>query len=233
MENSFSRTDKKILSLDNVCKAFKTGAEKTVILQDLSAQFACGRSYSLEGVSGTGKSTLIYLLAGLDVPTSGQVLYNGVSFAALSADEREIYLKKELGLVFQFPYLMYELSVLENVMLKGLLDSTKTKDVQERALLLLEQVGLYEKRDSTPAVLSGGEQQRIALARALLNDPAFLLADEPTAHVDSKTRDVIMNMILDRMQAGMGIILTSHDPEVSSLMQVRYQLRDKSSIQIG
>lgn len=228
MNNKFNQNDKNILSLHNLCKVFKQGLDEITILQDVSVDFFAGKSYLIEGASGSGKSTLLHLLAGLDVPTVGQVCFNEKDINLFDTSERQIYSQKTIGLVFQFPYLIKELSIIENIKLKGLIANESEKQSTDRAHELLHLVGLFEKRNRSTAVLSGGEQQRLAIARALFIKPTFLLADEPTAHVDEKTRDLILQILFDVQKTqGVGLIIASHDSALRSHMNVMYKLQDK------
>jgi lipoprotein-releasing system ATP-binding protein len=219
--------NKNALSLHNVYKSYAQAAAVIGVLKGVNATFEQGASYAITGISGSGKSTLIHLLAGLDEPTSGQVSYNGASLATLRDYKKSLFLNKSIGLVFQYPYLIKELTVLENVMLKGLIAGRPTKACQDDAHVLLEQVGLAEKASVYPGQLSGGQQQRVALARALMNKPDFLLADEPTGNLDVQTGTTIINLILDAQKTwGMGIIICSHDAYVAQKMNVILELRN-------
>lgn len=203
-----------------------TQANVTVqVLSGITASFAQGRSYAITGMSGSGKSTLIHLLAGLDQPTRGVVLYNNQDINSFGENQKSDFLNKSLGLVFQYPYLIKELTILENVMVKGLIAKTTTSDCADQALALLHEVGLKEKAYAYPGQLSGGQQQRVALARALMNKPAFLLADEPTGNLDQKTAFSILGLIKNAQQEwGMGLIISSHDAVISQQMDEVYEV---------
>lgn len=233
MSNTPSLKDKNILALRNVFKTYKQGLTEISVLENITVDFTQGTSYAIQGVSGTGKSTIIHLLAGLDTPTRGQVLYNDQEIHESSALSQEQYLLHSIGLIFQFPYLIKELSILENIMVKGLIKNTSYKQSLERAKELLDLVGLSPKQDRSPAVLSGGEQQRVALARALFIEPTFLLADEPTAHLDEQTRDSILQLLLDiQKKHDVGLIIASHDPFITQHMNHILQLQDKHLIMV-
>ena len=207
------------LAAYNVKKNYIQGNNIIHVLNGVSAQFRQGISYAITGPSGSGKSTLIHLLSGLDVPAQGIISFNAVDINALTSIEKKAFLTTSLGLVFQLPYLISEFSVLENVMLKGIIAGNSIESLKEQAYILLDNVKLSHKASSSPLSLSGGEQQRVALARALFNKPAFLLADEPTGNLDVATGKVIVELLLlCQAQWGMGIIVSSHDAYVCERM---------------
>lgn len=221
-----------ILRMLDVGQQFQQGKEIITILTGTSYAFEQGKTYALQGVSGTGKSTILQLLAGLEQPTEGKVLYNDRSLATFSDTEHQRFLHATVGLVFQSSYLIDELSVQENVMLKGLIAGQSGTYAQKKANDLLESVGLSHKAHASPAALSGGEQQRVALARALFVQPQFLLADEPTAHLDHATKKLMMSLILEFQESsGMGVIIATHDQEVAVLMQVQCHIIDGKFVQ--
>jgi ABC-type lipoprotein export system ATPase subunit len=210
--------------LENIQKKFNQNTETLNVLSGISHTFVSGHTYALTGVSGTGKSTLLSILAGLEEPSSGTLYYNQQACHALGAKEKKQLLNKSIGLVFQTPYLIHELSVLENVMIKGLI-SPSNFIKREDALQLLERVGLLSKAHFLPAVLSGGEQQRVAIARAIVNRPDFIIADEPTAHLDERNREAIMSLLLDcQKEYGTGLIIACHDPAVWQKMEIVLEL---------
>lgn len=203
------------LTLDHVVKQFDT----TDVLHQISYTFHQGNSYAIMGVSGTGKSTLLHLLAGLEHPTAGEVLFNGESLATFSEKKYQFFLNHHVGLVFQEPCLIQELTVLENTMIKGLIAQQSAAVCKKRATELLELIGLKERGDAYPYQLSGGQQQRVALARALFQQPTFILADEPTGNLDEENGMLIVQLF-KRMQKeyGVGIIMSTHDQRVAQRM---------------
>ncbi len=216
-----------VLSVHGLSKNFIQGDNSISILKNVNASFVQGSSYAIMGVSGTGKSTFMHLLAGLDEPTSGHVSFDGQALDAMPAPVFENFLNKSLGLVFQSPYLIKELSVLENIMVPGLIAGKSNSECSAKARELLAAVGIENKADSKPGSLSGGQQQRVALARALCNDPVFLIADEPTGNLDSETGKKIIDLLLQlQRKYHMGIIVSTHDSNVAQQMQERFQLRD-------
>lgn len=205
------------LRLHSVTKKFTQESSVTEVLRDITALFYANKTYVLTGKSGTGKSTLLHLIAGLDEPTSGAIYYNERNLTLLDNKQRQAFLRSSIGLVFQTHHMIRELSVLENVMIKGLIEGKLYLKAQKQALELLELVGLQAKAYLSPSRLSGGERQRVAIARALFNKPLFLLADEPTAHLDDETSQDILHLLRSAQQEWyMGLIIASHDKRIMS-----------------
>lgn len=215
------------LSAKNISKNFIQGKNTLNVITDISIKFEQGQSYAITGVSGSGKSTLLQILSGLDTPSQGSVIFNGQNIANQSPAAKQQFLNKKIGLVFQQPYLIKELSVLENCMLRSLIAQQNYSEGKKLALSLLEAVGIADKAYCTPASLSGGQQQRVALVRAIFNQPDFLIADEPTGSLDTKTAQEIIDLLIRcNREWGMGIIVSSHDQEVAARMEKVYHLHD-------
>jgi lipoprotein-releasing system ATP-binding protein len=216
-----------LLSLSHLTKSFGQGEAIRHVLRGIDVIFEQGKTYAITGASGTGKSTLLHVLAGLDEPTTGTVCYDRRPIAQLSKQERCAFLNKTLGFVFQAPYLIAELSVQENIMMPGLIAGTERHTLANKVMELLEKMELADRAHDRISDLSGGQQQRVALARALVNKPAFLLADEPTGNLDEKTgRDMIDLIKSCQSEWGMGIIVSSHDDYVAKNMGILYHLSD-------
>jgi lipoprotein-releasing system ATP-binding protein len=206
-----------IIRTENVHKSYSQAGKQLNVIQGISTTFNQGSSYAIIGASGSGKSTLLHLLGGLDTPTSGKV-----------------YLDKQLhiGFVFQFHYLINELTVLENIMIVGMIKGISRTTSTKKAEALLEKVGLASKANSYPVELSGGEQQRVSILRAIFNEPHFLLADEPTGNLDAHMAQEIVKLLEHyRKEYNMGIILCSHDLHVYEKMEKIYELIDGKLIQ--
>jgi len=218
--------DKKdILHASAVCKAYEQGGKDLHVLNGVNVTFEQGLSYAITGVSGSGKSTLLHVLGGLDTPTSGAVLFNGKDIAKLRPSHKNLFLNRHIGFVFQFHYLIRELTVRENIMMMGLIKGEPRSACSKRAEHLLALVGLTEKALSYPTQLSGGEQQRVAIARALFNKPSFLLADEPTGNLDAGNAQLMVDLFFAAQQEwGMGIIVCTHDNAVYDRMHTVYHL---------
>lgn len=215
------------IRLENVSKSFANKAGMLPVLRDITCTFAAQQSYAITGVSGTGKSTLLHLLAGLDQPTGGAIFLGKHNYAQLKPREHAALLNISLGLVFQQPYLIRELSVLENVALKGRIASMSQTEATEKAHVLLKRIGLADKATDKVSALSGGQQQRIAILRALFNQPDFLLADEPTGNLDEATGKDIIDFLYDCQQEWrMGMIISSHDAYVAKRMETCYHIEN-------
>lgn len=213
------------IRVDSVKKRFFLRTGVLDVLKGVTYTFHSGRSYAVTGASGTGKSTLLHMLAGLSDPSEGAVFFDEHNILLFSEPERDYFLNHTLGLLFQMPYLIKELTVLENVMVKGLISDAD--GCKEEAYMLLEQVGLADKAHELPSMLSGGQQQRVALARALFGKPSFLLADEPTGNLDAKSGQLIIDLLLSCKNLwGMGIIVNTHDPAVAQRMETVLDLKE-------
>lgn len=212
------------LSAKDICK--KIGDPSTQILTDISFEIPDGQFVSLTGRSGSGKSTLLYMLSGLDSVSSGTVSVDGTDLAKMKKKEVAKFRNEKIGFVFQFNYLIAELSVLENVMLptkKYHLEKSKL----ENAKAILEAVGLKEKLHRLPRQLSGGEEQRVAIARALVMDPKYLFADEPTGALDVANGEVIMGILKTaHEEKKTTIILVTHEPEYALRAERQISLAD-------
>ena len=204
-------------------KTFSGSSDAITVLQGIEYSFSRQKTYAITGASGSGKSTLIHILGGLDQPTTGSVMLGNVSLATLNAKERA----SRIGLVFQYPYLIKEISVLENIMVAGLIAGDSWSDAQAKALELLKRVGLAAMDSWEVGRLSGGQKQRVALARALITKPEFLLADELTGSLDHETGLSVMELVLSCVKEWqMGLIISTHNPEIARMMQLVFSLKD-------
>lgn len=215
------------LIVKNLFKSFLQGKKKLSVLKGVSFDFEKGKTYAITGASGSGKSTLMHILGGLDTKDKGSVIFNGQDVFKLSLKDKEKFLNNYLGFIFQFHYLIKELSVLQNIILPGLISGKSKDECELKAKRLLKNVGLENKIDSYPTQLSGGEQQRVSILRAIFNKPEFLLADEPTGDLDSDNAQKIVDLLLDcQKKWGMGIIICSHDKAVYKQMDKVLTLKD-------
>jgi putative ABC transport system ATP-binding protein len=214
-----------VIELRDVSKTVMSGTEPLTILHPLTLQVPAGRFLAIVGPSGSGKSTLLGLIAGLDAPTSGQVLIDGVDITALDEDALARLRGEKIGFVFQFFHLIPSLTAYENVAVP--MEIAGVADPRRRAEMLMEEVGLTGRAHHYPSQLSGGEQQRVALARSLANDPPIVLADEPTGNLDSSNGRHIMELLRGIHRArGTTVVLVTHDAELAAQADARLVLRD-------
>ena len=200
----------------HIIKNFRIGNTPTKVLKDISLQVMQGEFVSIMGPSDSGKSTLLYILGGLDTPTSGHVLLNGTDISRFGDEKMSRIRRQKIGFVFQFYNLIPNLNVEENIMLPLLLDGKKMGGYRKQLEQILEIVGLSDRRRHTPRELSGGQQQRVAIARALIGNPEILFADEPTGNLDSKTGAEIMALLREINRTnGQTIIMVTHSPEAA------------------
>lgn len=216
------------LSIRHVYKSYHQYGIEQIIFDDISLDFIAGQSYALMGASGSGKSTCIHLLAGIDSPTAGVIYMNGYDLASFCPEQAALFFAHNISLVFQQPALFAELTVLENVMLKAILAGCVTESSYKRAHSLLAEVGLAEKASVYPAMLSGGQQQRVAIIRGIFMVPQFLLVDEPTGNLDEETGLQVIDLLLYYQEKyGMGLIVSTHSQQIASRMQTVFHVEDK------
>jgi putative ABC transport system ATP-binding protein len=214
-----------MIDLREVSKTVTSGTEPLTILHPLTLHVPRGQFLAILGPSGSGKSTLLGLIAGLDAPSSGSVAIDGVDITALDEDRLARLRGEKIGFVFQFFHLIPSLTAYENVAVP--MEIAGVADPRERAKGLLEEVGLTGRAHHYPSQLSGGEQQRIALARALANDPPIVLADEPTGNLDSRNGRHILELLRNIHRArGTTVVLVTHDAELAAIADSRLSLRD-------
>jgi putative ABC transport system ATP-binding protein len=218
--------DSSFVYLERVTKVFRMGETEVVAVDDVSLRVKKGEFMAVVGPSGSGKSTLLNLIAGIDRPTRGRVVVGGVEIGHLSEDALAKWRGKNIGVVFQFFQLLPTLTALENMMLPMQLRGSYRGQRRERALAILDRVGLRDRADHLPSELSGGEQQRVALARALANDPALLLADEPTGNLDSESGARVLELLADLHGEGMTVILVTHEGRLAAAASRLVWMRD-------
>ena len=213
-----------------VRRSFPMGARTLEVLRGVSLAVTEGESLAISGMSGAGKSTLLHVMGGLDRPTAGRVLYRGRDLYAAGDRERSAIRARKIGFVFQAYHLLPELTVLENVMLPGLSAHgafLRGRALRERSAMLLGRVGLAARALHRPNELSGGEQQRAAIARALMNAPELLLADEPTGNLDSKTGDEVLHYLFElAAEQGLTLVMVTHNEAVAARCRRHVELRD-------
>jgi len=208
----------KFIRFENVTKQFQEGERQRIVLSQLSASIDAGEFVAMVGRSGSGKSTLLNLLAGLDQPTAGEIWIGDTRVSALNDRDRTLFRRDHIGFVFQFFNLIPTLTVRENVLLTAELSGWSARDARAQAQRLLDAVGLLDRANVFPDKLSGGEQQRVAMARALCADPPVILADEPTGNLDADTGAQVLDL-LTRLarERGKTLLLVTHSPDVAAL----------------
>lgn len=215
-----------VIDIQGITKTYVNGKLSVPVLHGINLQVNKGEFVSIMGPSGSGKSTFMNILGCLDRPTTGSYRLNGDEVATLSDDELAFVRNKQIGFVFQSFNLLTKLTALENVALPMIYAGLDKKARNERAAALLSSVGLGERMDHLPSELSGGQRQRVAIARALANNPAIIMADEPTGNLDSKSTIDVMNIFRGLYDEGRTIILVTHEPEIATYASRNVVLRD-------
>src|SRR5689334_15676806 len=215
-----------LVELRNVSKIYRLGDEEIRALDDVSLDIEPGEFISIIGPSGSGKSTLMHILGCLDSPTKGTIQLDGVMIHDASPRQLAAIRNRKIGFVFQFFNLLPKLNVLQNVELPMIYSGISGRDRRERAMAALEAVGMGNRAKHRPSQLSGGQQQRAAIARALVNSPRLVFADEPTGNLDSHTGEAILQLFRNLSQQGRTIVLVTHDPEIAAVTPRRIEIRD-------
>ena len=216
-----------MLEAIDIVKSYRAGGQAAPVLRGVNLRIEEGEFVAVTGRSGSGKSTMLNVLSTLTEPDSGQVLFQGADLAAMREQERDHLRNNAFAMIFQAHHLMPYLSVLENVLLPGANGFRGISGQQrQRAVSCLERVGLGHKKHSLPSELSGGEQQRVAIARGLASDPRILFADEPTGSLDMATGDSIMQLLRDLNGEGLTIVMVTHNPDYAALAGRCVQMRE-------
>ena len=218
---------KTVISCQDVNKSYVQGDTEIRVVNNINIDVVSGASMAIVGMSSSGKSTLLHLMGGLDQPGSGQVVIGGQDVAALNENKLGLLRNRTLGFVYQFHHLLPEFTALENVVMPLLIAGTKRHKADEQASKILERVGLQHRLHHKPSELSGGERQRAAIARALVNSPDCVLADEPTGNLDNKTADIVYGLFLElNAELNTSLVLVTHDEVIASQMDQVWHLRD-------
>jgi putative ABC transport system ATP-binding protein len=215
-----------LIEIRNLSKIYHLGGEEIRALDDISVDIDQGEFLSIIGPSGSGKSTLMHILGCLDSPTKGEIKMDGTSIQNASARQLAQIRNQKIGFVFQFFNLLPKLSVLQNVEVPMIYSGVKKRERRDRAAAALKMVGLEHRMKHRPSQLSGGQQQRVAVARALVNSPKIILADEPTGNLDSNTGEAILELFKELSRQGRTIALVTHDPAIAALTPRRIEIRD-------
>ena len=216
----------KVIELKNVNKIYKTKAEEIHILKNVNLSFSKGDFVSIQGKSGSGKTTLLNILGLLDIPTNGEMFIDDKIINYRNEKIKNKIRNEKMGFVFQFHYLLNEFTALENVMMPAFINKNfNKKELKDRAMELLEMVGLSERVKHKPLELSGGEKQRVAIARAMVNNPEIILADEPTGNLDTETSLVINNLFKKiNEEKKQSIIIVTHSLELANMAEYKYKI---------
>ncbi|HEY0220947.1 MAG TPA: ABC transporter ATP-binding protein [Candidatus Paceibacterota bacterium] len=215
-----------IISVKNLTKSFKSGDSELFVLKGLDLEVPKGQFLAITGRSGSGKSTLLYQLGLLDKPNSGKIIIDGEDISELQNGHRTTFRLNKLGYVFQDYALIPELSAVENVMIPLMQQGLSINSAKLKARESLDRVGMGHRMDNTPNKLSGGEQQRVSIARAIAHDPQIIFADEPTANLDTETSEKVLEAFLDLHKQGQTIIMVTHEKEYAELTDRIVHLSD-------
>ena len=213
------------LRIEQLVKTYPSGAGTLTILKDLDLQVSEGQKIAISGASGCGKTTLLHLIGGMDQPDSGRILFGEQDLSQIEPAALALYRNREVGFVFQFHHLLPEFSAVENAMMPLLLRRQPASSARTRASQLLSQLGLGERLHHRPGELSGGEQQRVALARSLIGQPRLLLADEPTGNLDATTSQAIHELLMEvHDDFALTSVIVTHDPRLAGLCDQVWKL---------
>lgn len=212
-----------MIKASNICKSFGD----LEVLRGVDLSIAKGEIVSIVGPSGAGKTTLLQILGTLDKPNKGEVLVNDTDFSKLNEKQLAVFRNQHIGFIFQFHQLLPEFTALENVLIPALIAGKNQKEATARAKELLHYLQLSDRLEHKPSEMSGGEKQRVAVARALINDPSLILADEPSGSLDSKNRDELHKLLFDlREKFGLTIVIVTHDKELAALSDRVIEMKD-------
>jgi len=214
-----------LLSATNISKKFPSGNTFLEVLKGANLELNQGELATLSGPSGSGKSTLLYILGGLERPDEGEVIFKNESIWDLSEGKFDLFRNRKLGFVFQMHYLMPDFTALENVLIPAFIAGTPKSEAVDRAKSLFDELNISDRMNHFPTQLSGGEQQRVAIARSLINSPELILADEPTGNLDKENADSLLKLIVKLVETtGISVLVASHDQNVAQMGTRNYHL---------
>ena len=216
MNNNHIYQSDNVLLLDSISRIYNQGNNEIKVLDNVNLSVKKGEIVSLIGNSGSGKSSLLHIAGLLELPNSGEIIINDIKFSAMSEKERTISRRNSIGFIYQFHHLLSDFTALDNIMIPMLIASHQKSYAKDKAEKLLSKLELFDRKDHLPSQMSGGEQQRVSIARSLANNPDILLADEPTGNLDSKTADIVFNQFLDLAKdENMSVLLATHNIKLS------------------
>jgi lipoprotein-releasing system ATP-binding protein len=222
---------KELIQVQKLFKSYGNGTKRVEVLKGVDLTFSQSEKVAIVGASGVGKTTLLHVLGTLDRPTSGKILYEGKDIYTLNAKNLALFRNREIGFVFQFHHLLPEFNALENTMMPCLIQGIRKEESVSRAEAILTLVGLKERLSHKPGELSGGEQQRVAVARALVLEPKVLLADEPTGNLDTKTGESVFDLLQELNQIrGVTLIVVTHNLRLAEKLSRQIQLIDGKAL---
>jgi len=227
-------TEGTLYQVRDLHKRFRAGAKEIHVLRGIHLTVGPGETVAILGASGVGKTTLLHILGALDRPSAGRVIYRGEDLGEKSDRDLAAFRNREIGFVFQFHYLLSELTALENTALPGWIGGMPRKEAEAKAVGLLREMGLADRLTHRPGALSGGEQQRVAVARAMLMQPRVILADEPTGNLDTRTSSAVEDLLLDlRNRHGVTLVVVTHNPEFARRMDRQIRMVDGNIVEEG
>ncbi|XKM14545.1 lipoprotein-releasing ABC transporter ATP-binding protein LolD [Orbaceae bacterium ac157xtp] len=225
--NSSLNNKQTLISTANLCKNYKEGGITTEVLKGVTFDIMPKSMTSIIGSSGSGKSTLLHLLGGLDTPSSGEIIFKSHPISYYSEKQKSALRNKEIGFVYQFHHLLNDFTAIENIAMPLLIAGVKAKLAEEMAFVMLESVKLTSKARNRPSELSGGERQRIAIARALINNPSIVMADEPTGNLDQKTAESIFELLISlNQQHDTAFLVVTHDLTLAKKMDNQFIMKN-------
>lgn len=216
MNNNHIYQSDNVLLLDSISRIYNQGNNEIKVLDNVNLSVKKGEIVSLIGNSGSGKSSLLHIAGLLELPNSGEIIINDIKFSAMSEKERTISRRNSIGFIYQFHHLLSDFTAIDNIMIPMLIAGHQKSYAKDKAEKLLSKLELFDRKDHLPSQMSGGEQQRVSIARSLANNPDILLADEPTGNLDSKTADIVFNQFLDLAKdENMSVLLATHNIKLS------------------
>jgi len=216
MNNTVKNQQDSVLYLSGISRIYTQGDNKINVLKNIDLNINRGEIVSLIGSSGSGKSSLLHIAGLLEQPDAGDIAINGVKFSKMNDLERTVSRRHSIGFIYQFHHLLSDFSAIDNVIIPMMIAGQDKSYSQERAMMLLSKLGLDDRKDHLPSQLSGGEQQRVSIARAIANKPDLLLADEPTGNLDAKTADIVFDQFISlARQENMSVLLATHNNKLS------------------
>lgn len=216
-----------LLVAEGLHKTYSEGKLQTQVLKGISFKMKIGDMVAIVGSSGSGKSTLLHLLGGLDTPTKGKVTFNGQPINQLSEKQKALLRNKNIGFIYQFHHLLSDFTALENIAMPLLIAGIKSKEAKERAMSILASINLCSRAHHRPAELSGGERQRVAIGRALINNPALVMADEPTGNLDKRTAESVFELLLSlNKKYNTALLVVTHDLSLAKKLSTQLKMGD-------